>query len=51
MGLMSETAPPQVWPTLGARDAHDTEYGSHYFALRDPEGDRWFFGTYRGEPR
>ena len=21
------------------------------FAARDPEGNRWSFGTYRGEPR
>ena len=30
---------------------HDTDYGSHDFAARDPEGNRWTFGTYRGEPR
>ena len=30
---------------------HDTDYGSRDFALRDPEGNRWWFGTYRGEPR
>jgi uncharacterized glyoxalase superfamily protein PhnB len=30
---------------------HDTDYGSHDFAARDPEGNRWSFGTYRGEPR
>lgn len=30
---------------------HDTDYGSHDFAARDPEGNRWVFGTYRGEPR
>jgi uncharacterized glyoxalase superfamily protein PhnB len=30
---------------------HDTEYGSREFAVRDPEGNRWSFGTYRGEPR
>ena len=29
-------------------DEHD---GSHDFAARDPEGNRWSFGTYRGEPR
>jgi uncharacterized glyoxalase superfamily protein PhnB len=29
---------------------HDTDYGSREFALRDPEGNRWSFGTYRGEP-
>ena len=30
---------------------HHTDYGSYEFALRDPEGNRWSFGTYRGEPR
>ena len=30
---------------------HDTDYGSHDFAARDLEGNRWSFGTYRGEPR
>ena len=30
---------------------HDTDYGSRDFAIRDPEGNRWSFGTYRGEPR
>jgi uncharacterized glyoxalase superfamily protein PhnB len=29
---------------------HDTDYGSREFALRDPEGNLWSFGTYRGEP-
>ena len=33
------------------QDLQDTEYGSHTFAVRDPEGNRWSFGTYRGEPR
>lgn len=28
-----------------------TGYGSLEFAARDPEGNRWSFGTYRGEPR
>lgn len=32
-------------------DLHDTDYGSRDFALRDPEGNRWSFGTYRGESR
>jgi len=32
-------------------DLHETEYGSRDFAVRDPEGNRWSFGTYRGEPR
>jgi uncharacterized glyoxalase superfamily protein PhnB len=30
---------------------HDTDYGSRDFAVRDPEGNRWTFGTYRGHPR
>jgi uncharacterized glyoxalase superfamily protein PhnB len=32
-------------------EPHDTDYGSHDFAATDPEGNRWSFGTYRGEPR
>ncbi|MDT4983836.1 MAG: hypothetical protein QOF95_1326 [Pseudonocardiales bacterium] len=32
-------------------EPHDTDYGSRDFAMRDPEGNRWSFGTYRGEPR
>jgi uncharacterized glyoxalase superfamily protein PhnB len=32
-------------------EIHETDYGSRDFAARDPEGNRWFFGTYRGEPR
>jgi uncharacterized glyoxalase superfamily protein PhnB len=27
-----------------------TDHGSHEFAVRDPEGNSWSFGTYRGEP-
>jgi uncharacterized glyoxalase superfamily protein PhnB len=30
---------------------HDTDYGSRDFAVRDPEGNRWSFGTYRGAAR
>jgi uncharacterized glyoxalase superfamily protein PhnB len=33
------------------RELTDTDYGSRDFGLRDPEGNRWSFGTYRGEPR
>ena len=33
------------------KDLHDTDYGSRDFAIRDPEGNYWQFGTYRGEPR
>jgi len=29
---------------------HDTDYGSRDFTVRDPEGNLWSFGTYRGEP-
>ena len=29
----------------------DTDYGSRDFAVLDPEGNRWNFGTYRGHPR
>jgi uncharacterized glyoxalase superfamily protein PhnB len=32
-------------------DLHETEYGSRDFAVLDPEGNRWSFGTYRGAPR
>ena len=28
-----------------------TDYGSREFAVRDPEGNAWSFGTYRGEAR
>ena len=27
---------------------HDTDYGSRDVAIRDPEGNHWTFGTYRG---
>ena len=30
---------------------HETDYGSRDFATRDPEGNLWTFGTFRGEPR
>lgn len=29
----------------------DTDYGSRDFGMRDPEGNHWWFGTYRGAPR
>jgi len=32
-------------------ELHDTDYGSRDFAIKDPEGNLWSFGTYRGEPR
>lgn len=33
------------------RELGDTDYGSRDFIVRDPEGNLWSFGTYRGEPR
>lgn len=30
---------------------YETDYGSRDFRARDPEGNRWSFGTYRGHPR
>ena len=33
------------------REPSTTDYGSTEFALRDPEGNKWSFGTYPGEPR
>ncbi len=33
------------------RPPSDTDYGSREFIARDPEGNRWSFGTYRGEER
>lgn len=38
----------------GARvtnELHDTDYGSRDFAIEDPEGNHWTFGTYAGHPR
>lgn len=31
-------------------DPADTDYGSREFRAKDPEGNLWSFGTYRGEP-
>jgi uncharacterized glyoxalase superfamily protein PhnB len=33
------------------RELNDTEYGSRDVGFRDPEGNRWSFGTYAGHPR
>ncbi len=38
-------------PGRAADELHNTDYGSRDFAIRDPEGNHWSFGTYRGEPR
>jgi uncharacterized glyoxalase superfamily protein PhnB len=27
---------------------NDTDYGSRGFTVRDPEGNTWSFGSYRG---
>ncbi|MGW0732387.1 VOC family protein [Streptomyces sp. NPDC002851] len=32
------------------RPIEDQAYGSREFAIEDPEGNKWSFGTYRGEP-
>ncbi|MHB9758716.1 VOC family protein [Streptomyces sp. BYX5S] len=32
------------------REIADQPYGSREFAITDPEGNKWSFGTYRGEP-
>jgi uncharacterized glyoxalase superfamily protein PhnB len=32
-------------------EPHDTDYGSRDFAIEDPEGNRWSFGSYPGAPR
>jgi len=32
-------------------EPHDTDYGSREFSVRDPEGNRWSFGSYHGAPR
>jgi len=37
--------------TTVTRPPEDTDYGSREFAITDPEGNRWTFGTYRGAPR
>ena len=32
------------------RPPHNTDYGSRDFAIKDPEGNHWSFGTYPGAP-
>jgi uncharacterized glyoxalase superfamily protein PhnB len=32
------------------RPLAQTDYGANEFAVRDPEGNMWSFGDYRGEP-
>jgi uncharacterized glyoxalase superfamily protein PhnB len=36
--------------TAIVEELNDTDYGSHTFTARDPEGNLWTFGTYRGAP-
>ena len=33
------------------QEIKDEDYGSRGFTVRDPEGNLWSFGTYRGSPR
>ena len=33
------------------RGLEDTDYGSHEFGVRDPEGHIWSFGTYRPQAK
>lgn len=33
------------------QEMNEADYGSRGFGVRDPEGNLWSFGTYRGEPR
>lgn len=33
------------------REIENQSYGSRDFAITDPEGNKWSFGTYRGAPR
>jgi uncharacterized glyoxalase superfamily protein PhnB len=33
------------------RPLNEPGYGGWEFGLRDPEGNQWSFGSYRGEPR
>jgi uncharacterized glyoxalase superfamily protein PhnB len=44
-----------AWKRVTAMDGfevttelHDTDYGSHEFAVRDADGNLWSMGTYRG---
>ena len=32
-------------------EPEDTDYGTRGFSVRDPEGNHWSFGSYRGAPR
>ena len=41
------SGPPPPVPTI-VRGLVDEDYGSRGFTVRDPEGNLWSFGTYRG---
>lgn len=47
------TKNPTLFHSLRAADAAAligyTDYGSREFAVRDPEGNLWSFGSYAGE--
>jgi len=34
-----------------SRELNEPEQGGWEFGMRDPEGNQWSFGSYRGEPR
>jgi uncharacterized glyoxalase superfamily protein PhnB len=48
--------PNALYERVRAHDADvirplaETDYGALEFAVRDPEGNLWSFGDYRGEP-
>jgi uncharacterized glyoxalase superfamily protein PhnB len=56
-GYVVTDDPDAVFARATARGAEviakpaDTDYGSRDCTVRDPEGNLWNFGTYRGEPR
>ena len=42
--------PPLAWKAAGAeilQELKDEHYGSRGYMARDPEGNEWYFGTYR----
>lgn len=56
-GYLVVSNPQEHYERIVAADAEviielrDTSYGSQEFAVRDPEGNLWSFGTYRGADR
>lgn len=55
-GYLVTTDPDALYDRVRARGADvirplaKTNYGATEFAVRDPEGNLWSFGDYRGEP-